>query len=88
MMYSKNPNIIEKDTDAGLLIFDTQSGRMMELNATAKLLWKNSGAGFKEEDLRRLIQDNCVSVKNLDADIADFIKTALKHGLVSENGKD
>jgi hypothetical protein len=88
MMYSKNPNLIEKDSDAGLLIFDTQSGRMMELNATAKLLWKSSSERFEEENLKMIIQDNCVSVKNLDSDIADFIKMALKHGLVSENGKD
>jgi hypothetical protein len=87
-MYSKNPNLIEKDSDSGLLIFDTQSGRMMELNTTAKLLWKGSSERFEEENLKKIIQDNCVSVKNLDADISDFIKTALKHGLVSGNGKD
>jgi hypothetical protein len=88
MSYSKNPDLIEKDTDAGLLIFDTRSGRMMELNATARLLWKNSGAKFLANDLKKIIQENCVSVKNLDPDIADFIKMAEKHGLVSENGKD
>ncbi|NYZ77393.1 PqqD family protein [Candidatus Micrarchaeota archaeon] len=88
MPYSKNPNLIEKDTDTGLLIFDTRSGRMMELNATAKLLWKKSNAKFEAEDLKKIIQDNCVSVKNLEADLADFIKNALKHGLVSENGED
>ena len=88
MMYSKNPNLIEKDTDAGLLLFDTQSGRMMELNATAKLIWKKSGAAFESVGLKKIIQDNCVAVQNLDADIADFIKMARKHGLVSENGKD
>jgi hypothetical protein len=82
-MYSKNPNLIEKETDNGLLIFDTRSGRMMELNSTAGLLWTRSGASFEPADLRKIIEDNCTGAKNLDADIADFLKTAIKHGLVS-----
>jgi hypothetical protein len=88
MAYLKNPNLIEKETDAGLLIFDTQSGRMMELNTTARLLWKRSDARFDIGDLKMIIHGNCSSVENLEADLADFIKMGIKHGLVSENGED
>lgn len=88
MHYSKNPQVIDKELDDGLLLFDTDSGKMMELNRTAKLLWQKSGAGFVTADLKRIITENCTGAANVDADIADFIKTAVKLGLVKENGKD
>jgi hypothetical protein len=87
MAYTKNPNIIEKDTDAGLLVFDTQSGRMMELNPTARLLWQKSGSSFESDNLKKIIETHCAGVKNLDQDVSDFIKTAIKLKMVTENGK-
>jgi hypothetical protein len=88
MAYSKNPRLIDKETDGGLLLFDTESGRMLELNATAKLLWKSSGTVFDMEGLRKIIEANCAPASGVEKDLADFIKTALKHNLVSEDGKD
>jgi len=87
MAYSKNPNLIDKKTEAGLLLFDTDSSRMVELNATATLLWQESKTDFRKEDLKKIIEDRCTGANNLEQDIADFIKAALKLNLVTENGE-
>lgn len=88
MAYQKNLNLIDKRTDAGLLLFDTDSSRMVELNATAALLWQESPASFRPKDLKKIIEERCTGAKNVEQDIADFVKTALKLNLVTENGKD
>jgi hypothetical protein len=88
MAYQKNPNLIDKKTDTGLLLFDTDSSRMVELNSTAMLLWQESKSSFTEKDLQSIIESRCTGAKNVEQDISDFIKTALKLNLVTENGKD
>ena len=88
MAYQKNPNLIDKKTDIGLLLFDTDSSRMVELNPTAMLLWQDSGATFTAEDLKRIIEARCTDAKNVEQDISEFIKTAVKLNLVTENGKN
>ncbi|MBN1169645.1 PqqD family protein [Candidatus Micrarchaeota archaeon] len=88
MPYSKNPQIIDKETDSGLLLFNTDSGRMMELNSTARLLWQKTGESFELADLREIIEKNCSEANGIDADIEEFITAAIKHGLVTDNGKN
>ena len=88
MAYSKNPQLIDKETDDCLLLFDTDSGRMLELNSTAKLLWQKSKSTFELADLKEIIEKNCTSVNGVDADLEEFIKMALKHNLVTEDGKN
>ncbi|MCX6773826.1 MAG: hypothetical protein NTY68_02395 [Candidatus Micrarchaeota archaeon] len=87
-MYIKNLNLIDKETENGLLLFDTDSGRMMELNITARLMWQKTGTSFRKEDLKRIIEEDCASIMNLDEDLSDFIKMALKSGLVTDDGKN
>jgi hypothetical protein len=88
MGYSKNLQLIDKETPTGLLLFDSDSGRMLELNPTAKLLWQKTKDHFEMEDLRKIIEENCTSASNIDSDLVEFIKTALKHKMVTEDGKD
>jgi hypothetical protein len=88
MAYSKNPNLIDKKIEAGLLLFDTDSSRMMELNSTAALLWQESPANFGKEDLKKIIEARCTGAKNVEQDVADFIGAALKLKLVSDDGKN
>lgn len=88
MAYSKNPNLIDKETPTGLLLFDADSGRMLELNSTAKLLWQQTKDSFGLADLKKIIEENCTTVNGIDADLEEFIKTALKSNLVTEDGKN
>lgn len=85
--YRKNPELIEKENESGLLLFNVNSGVMVELNKTAKLLWKNTGDSFTLADLDNLISQNCYNIKNLDNDLNDFIKIAIKKNLI-QDGKD
>lgn len=88
MAYLKNANLIEKKVEAGLLLFDTDSSKMVELNVTAALLWQESPKSFSKRDLEKIIEERCTGAKNVDADVADFIKTALKLNLVTDDGKN
>ena len=88
MAYQKNPNLIDKATDGGLLLFDSDSSRMVELNSTARLLWLESPAVFNAADLVKIIQERCTGAANIERDISDFIAAAIKLNLVTENGKD
>ncbi len=88
MAYSKNPQLIDKETETGLLLFNTDSGRMLELNSTAKLIWQNTKDSFDLADLREILEKNCTDIQGVDADLEDFIESAVKHNLVIENGKN
>jgi hypothetical protein len=88
MAYQKNQNLIDKKTEAGLLLFDTDSSRMVELNPTAALIWQESPARFGKDDLKKIIDERCTGAKNVDRDIADFIRSALKLNLVTDDGKN
>jgi hypothetical protein len=88
MAYQKNQNLIDKKTEAGLLLFDADTSRMVELNATAALLWQESPARFGKDDLEKIIGERCTGAKNVERDVADFIKSALKLNLVTDDGKN
>ncbi len=83
MRYRKNPRIIDKDMKESLLLFDTESGRMVELNSTARLLWKGSKPSFDQSDLERIVHEGCNKPRNVERDIREFIAAAVKHNLVS-----
>ena len=86
--YKKNPELIEKENDNKLLLFNINTGAMVELNDTAKLLWDNIKDLFNKEDLKKITEEHCHSVKNLDEDLSGFIKQALEKDIIKENGKD
>ena len=86
-VYLKSQSLIDKEIEGGLLLFDNSSGRMVQLNSTARLLWQKSGDSFGEGDLKEIVEKNCTSIRNLDADISKFVKTALKTGLVTAGEK-
>ena len=85
MPYSKNPQLIDKETETGLLLFNTDSGRMLELNSTAKLLWQKTKDTFELADLKEIIEKSCTDANGIDSDLEEFIKTAIKHNMVTEN---
>lgn len=88
MSYSKNPQVIDKETETGLLLFNTDSGRMFELNSTAKLLWQKTKDSFELEELKEILEKNCSDASGVDADLEEFIKKAIKNDMVTENGKN
>ena len=88
MPYSKNPQLIDKETETGLLLFNTDSGRMLELNSTARLLWQKTKDKFEMADLKEIIEKNCTGANGIDADLDDFIRTAVKHNMVTDHGKN
>jgi hypothetical protein len=86
MPYRKNPNLISKETESGLLLFNADTGRMMELNSTARLLWQKSGDRFGQEDLIGIIAEFCEGGEGASSDIREFVETAKKYDMVSEDG--
>jgi hypothetical protein len=82
--YFKNPDIIEKGSEATLLLFNVTNGKMVELNETAKLLWEKTGAMFAIEDLEKLITEGCDGVQNLETDLVAFIKSGMQANVIAE----
>ena len=87
MEYKKNPELIEKEMDNKLLLFNVNSGIMIELNETSSVLWKNTKETFVTDDLKDIIKEHCYSIKELDKDLTEFINTALEKNIILENGK-
>ena len=88
IIYKKNPELIEKENEDKLLLFNVNTGVMIELNEVAKLLWIKANNSFDITDLKKIIEECCHSVKNLDEDLSGFIKHALEKNIIKENGKD
>jgi len=86
MEYKKRDSLIDKESEKGLLLFDTVSGRMVELNPVAKLLWKESGNSFDVGDLREIINKKFGNQENTEEDLKNFIETAKKFNLIVKNG--
>jgi hypothetical protein len=88
--FFKNPELIEKDNPDSktLLLFNVNSGRMFEMNETARLLWNKTGESFNLDDLKNVIELHCHSVHDIDRDMEDMINTMLEKTLVSEHGKN
>lgn len=89
--YKKNLEIIEKESDDKLLLFNVNSGKMMELNITGKLLWEKTQESFNFEDLKRIIDTNCIldkeSKKNIEFDLREFINGSIEKKIILENGR-
>jgi hypothetical protein len=88
--FLKNPELIEKDDPDSktLLLFNVNSGRMFEMNETARLLWNKTGESFNLVDLKHIIEQHCHSVHDMDRDLEDVINTMLEKNLVIEHGKN
>jgi len=88
--FLKNPELIEKDDPDSktLLLFNVNSGRMFEMNETARLLWNKTGESFNPDDFKQVIEQHCHSIHDLDRDMEDVINTMLEKNLVIEHGKN
>ncbi|MDD5068679.1 MAG: hypothetical protein PHS53_02460 [Candidatus Pacebacteria bacterium] len=83
--YTKNEDIIEKNNEDKLLLFNINDGKMMELNRVAKLLWQNTGKSFGFRELQKIIGENCYDIKNVDDDLKKFVEVALKKEIIISN---
>ncbi len=82
--YTKNQDVIDKDYGGKLLLFDINESKMSELNSVAKLLWEKSGTSFDLADLTKIVNENCFDVGDIEKDLEDFIKVALKNNLIKD----
>ena len=88
-MYTKNPKIVEKKTDNGMLIFNADTGHMVELNVTASLMWEKSEDKFDGAQLKKIIEENCTSVgDDVEKDLSEFIEKALENKMVEKDGEN
>jgi hypothetical protein len=86
--YKKNPEIIEKANGNNLLLFNVNSGRMMELNITAKLLWEKSEDTMDFNSLKKIVLENCIVDSGINHDIEEFIKSGMEKQVIIEDGKN
>lgn len=84
MGYEKSIEILEKDSDEGLYLFDIEKGNMVQLNPVATLLWKNTEDSFNLDDLKKIINENCElnNLINIEKDLNEFIQICLKRSLI------
>ena len=87
MKYKKNPELIEKENDGRLLLFNVNTGAMVELNEIAALLWSNTEDSFDISALKKIVEERCHGFADLEKDMTDFLKTALEKNII-QDGKD
>lgn len=82
-IYIKNPELIEKENEENLILFNVNSGVLVELNKISKILWEKTENSFTLNNLKEIIKENCFNIKeSLDQDLKDFINNALKKKLI------
>ena len=82
--YSKNPELVEKENQGKLLLFNVNSGVMFELNESARILWMQSKNIFSVKDLDDIIKKEFEESSDMEKDVNEYIRTALKENLIHE----
>jgi len=83
--FTKVQNLLEKEKGKSLFLFNVVSGKLLELNSTSSLLWKNTKESFTAENLKQIITVNCSNINGLDRGVKKFIDLAIKNNLIEND---
>jgi len=75
MKISRIRRLIAKKIDKEFIVFDTEKGRVFELNPTAELIWKSLSGWIEINELVRKIQrEFAVKKTKVEKDVNAFVK--------------
>lgn len=77
-----NQNVVlREEFDDWAILFDPDTGNAFGLNPVSVLIWKNLDGKKSEEDIVKIVKDNCESVpEDANQHVKDYIKELVEKG--------
>ena len=86
MELSKNPKCIYKEVDNVGVILEPESGRFIELNKTALIIWNMLDKTNNLPELKNKLFEIYEATESLEQDLNVFINNALKANIIRKLG--
>lgn len=87
VVYSRSPEVVEREEDNEMLVLNTQNGEVKVLNESALLLWKTLASGPRT--LQNLAEALCreyeVDLTVAMSDVKTFVDAMVSNGLLQQN---
>ena len=80
----KKDHVIERKGEE-LLLFDSSSGKLFELNETGKAIWNMLNTQHTVEEIQKHIQQEFKKTGNIAQDLSNFIAKLLELNLIEIN---
>jgi len=86
MELSKNPKCIYKEVDNVGVILEPESGKFIELNKTALIIWNMLDKTNNLTDLKSKLFEMYETTECIEQDVNVFINNALKANIIKKLG--
>ena len=86
MKLSKNPKCIYKEVDNVGVILEPESGKFIELNKTALIIWNMLDKTNNLPDLKNKLFEMYETTESLEQDVNVFINNALQANIIKKLG--
>ena len=86
MKLSKNPKCIYKEVDNVGVILEPESGKFIELNKTALIIWNMLDKTNNLPDLKNKLFEIYETTESLEQDVNVFINNALQANIIKKLG--
>mgnify|MGYP001357233616 FL=1 len=86
MELSKNPKCIYKEVDNVGVILEPESGKFIELNKTALIIWNMLDKTNNLTDLKNKLFEMYETTECIEQDVNVFINNALKANIIKKLG--
>ena len=86
MELCKNPKCIYKDIDNVGVILEPESGKFIELNKTALIIWNMLDKTNNLPELKNKLFEMYEATESLEQDLNVFINNALKANIIKKLG--
>ena len=86
MELSKNPKCIYKEVDNIGVILEPESGKFIELNKTALIIWNMLDKTNNLTDLKNKLFEMYETTECIEQDVNVFINNALKANIIKKLG--
>ena len=86
MKLSKNPKCIYKEVDNVGVILEPESGKFIELNKTALIIWNMLDKTNNLTDLKNKLFEMYETTESIEQDVNVFINNALKANIIKKLG--
>tara|TARA_B100000242_G_C43029686_1_gene479597 strand:+ start:312 stop:572 length:261 start_codon:yes stop_codon:yes gene_type:complete len=86
MELSKNPKCIYKEVDNVGVILEPESGKFIELNKTALVIWNMLDKTNNLTDLKNKLFEMYETTECIEQDVNVFINNALKANIIKKLG--
>ncbi len=80
----KNVNVIERNGEDALLLFDSSLGRLFEVNETGRIIWKLLDGEHTVEEIKYQLKEEYESAERIEKDTRDFLNKLIELNLIEK----